>query len=204
MRSPQSQERPSPLSNGSERKEALDALTSAVYGELRRLAHGYLRRERPGQTLQTTALIHEAYLRLADYEKVRWEGRAHFLGVAAQAMRRILVERARRRGSAKRGNGARQVSLDEAALVSSDGIEELLEIERALRSLEAVDPRRGRIVELRFYGGLSVEETADVLEISSATVKREWRSAKAWLYRAVQEGSLEGFRDGSGTVQANR
>ena len=204
MSSHQSQESQRVPPGEAARKEALDAVTAAVYGELRRLAHGYLRQEKAGQTLQTTALIHEAYLRLAKYERVEWDGRGQFLGLAAQAMRRILVERARRRSSAKRGDGARRVSLEEAALVSSDGIEDLLEIEQALTSLESVDPRRARIVELRFFGGLTVEEAAEVLEISSATVKREWRAAKAWLYRAIQEGSLGGSGDGSGTVQANR
>jgi RNA polymerase sigma factor (TIGR02999 family) len=175
-------------------KEALDKLMPAVYEELRRLPHHYMRHERPGQTLQTTALVNEAYIRLADYKKMGWQGRAHFFAVAAQVMRRILVERARKHHSAKRGGDPQQVSLDEAATVSRQRLEEVMAVENALTSLEALDPRRGRIVELRFYGGLSVEETAEVLGISAPTVKREWRAAKAWLRRAVSEEIDDGAR----------
>jgi RNA polymerase sigma-70 factor, ECF subfamily len=175
-------------------KEALDKLMPVVYEELRRLAHHYMRHERPGQTLQTTALVNEAYIRLADYKKMGWQGRAHFFAVAAQVMRRILVERARKHHSAKRGGDPQQVSLDEAATVSRQRLEEVMAVENALTSLEALDPRRGRIVELRFYGGLSVEETAEVLGISAPTVKREWRAAKAWLRRAVSEEIDDGAR----------
>jgi RNA polymerase sigma factor (TIGR02999 family) len=175
-------------------KEALDKLMPVVYEELRRLAHHYMRHERPGQTLQTTALVNEAYIRLADYKKMGWQGRAHFFAVAAQVMRRILVERARKHHSAKRGGDPQQVSLDEAATVSRQRLEEVMAVENALTGLEALDPRRGRIVELRFYGGLSVEETAEVLGISAPTVKREWRAAKAWLRRAVSEEIDDGAR----------
>ena len=181
-------------------KEALDKLMPVVYEELRRLAHHYMRHERPGQTLQTTALVNEAYIRLADYKKMGWQGRAHFFAVAAQVMRRILVERARKHHSAKRGGDPQQVSLDEAATVSRQRLEEVMAVENALTSLEALDPRRGRIVELRFYGGLSVEETAEVLGISAPTVKREWRAAKAWLHRAVSEG----IGDEARALQADR
>jgi RNA polymerase sigma-70 factor, ECF subfamily len=153
-----------------------------------------MRHERPGQTLQTTALVNEAYIRLADYKKMGWQGRAHFFAVAAQVMRRILVERARKHHSAKRGGDPQQVSLDEAATVSRQRLEEVMAVENALTGLEALDPRRGRIVELRFYGGLSVEETAEVLGISAPTVKREWRAAKAWLRRAVSEEIDDGAR----------
>jgi RNA polymerase sigma factor (TIGR02999 family) len=181
-------------------KEAADTLMPVVYDELRRLAHHYMRRERPGQTLQTTALVNEAYIRLADYRKMHWQDRAHFFAVAAQAMRRILVERARKHQSAKRGGEPHQVSLDEPAIVSRQRVEEVMAVENALTSLEALDPRKGRIVELRFYGGLSVKETAEVLGISAPTVKREWRLAKAWLHRAVNEG----IGDEAEALQAGR
>lgn len=170
-------------SNGD--KEALDKLVPVVYQELRRLAGYYMRRERAGHTLQTSALVNEAYMRLVDYRQMRWQSRAHFFAVAAQAMRRILVEHARKRHFAKRGGGAIQVSLDEAATVSAKQAAELIELDDALTGLEAIDPRKSRIVELRYIGGLSIEETAEVLNISPATVQREWRSAKAWLYQAI-------------------
>jgi RNA polymerase sigma factor (TIGR02999 family) len=181
-------------------KEALDELMPVVYEELRRLAHHYMRRERPGQTLQTTALVNEAYIRLADYKRMGWQGRAHFFAVAAQVMRRILVERARKHNSAKRGGEPHQVSLDEAAIVSRQPVAEVMAVENALTSLEALDPRKGRIVELRFYVGLSVEETAEVLGISAPTVKREWRAAKAWLHRAIRAG----IGDEARALQAGR
>lgn len=167
-------------------KEALDELMPIVYEELRRLARHYMRQERVGHTLQTTALVNEAYVRLVGY-KMDWQSRAHFIAIAAQAMRRILVERARKHRSAKRGGNAQKVSFDDAATVSPERVEEMLAVENALTSLEELDPRRGRIVELRFYGGLNVEETAQVLGISSPTVKREWRAAKAWLHRSITE-----------------
>ena len=173
-------------SNGN--KAALDALMPMVYEELRRLARHYMRRERAGQTLQTTALVNEAYVRLVGY-KMDWQSRAHFIAIAAQAMRRILIERARKHRSVKRGGDAQKVSLDDTATVSPQRVEEMLAVENALTRLEELDPRRGRIVELRFYGGLNVDETAHVLGISSPTVKREWRAAKAWLHRSITEGT---------------
>lgn len=172
-------------------KAALDKLVPVVYQELRRLAAYYMRRERPGHTLQTSALVNEAYMRLVDYSQMRWQSRAHFFAVAAQAMRRILVEHARKRHFAKRGGGAIKVSFDEAAIVSQEQASELVALDDALTSLEAMDQRKARIVELRYIGGLNIEETAEVLAISPATVQREWRAAKAWLYRAIKEGARD-------------
>ena len=173
-------------SNGDQ--AALDKVMPVVYQELHRLAHHYMRRERAGHTLQTTALVNEAYLRLADYKKMRWQSRTHFFAVAAQVMRRILVEKARSKKFAKRGGGAQQISLDETAIVSAGRSAEVIAVDEALTDLESWDPRKGRIVELRFFGGLSIEETAEVLKVSPTTVQREWRSAKAWLHRAISEG----------------
>lgn len=170
-------------------KAALDGLFPVVYQELRRLAHHYMRNERAGHTLQTTALVNEAYMRLVDYTNMSWQSRAHFFAIAAQVMRRILVEHARSRDAAKRGAGARNVSLDEAPLVSEERSGEIILVDDALISLETWDPRKSKIVELRFFGGLSIEETAEALKLSPTTVQREWRSAKAWLYRAISEGS---------------
>lgn len=170
---------------------ALDKLVPLVYQEMRRLAHHYMRRERAGHTFQTTALVNEAYMRLVDYRRMRLQSRAHFFAIAAQVMRRILIEHARSRKFAKRGGGARQVSLDEAAVVSAQRSAEVIAVNDALTELEAWDPRKGRVVELRFFGGLNIEETAEVLNISPTTVQREWRSAKAWLYRAIGEGERE-------------
>ena len=164
---------------------ALDQLTPLVYTELRQLAHRYMRRERLGHTMQTTALIHEAYLRLVDQTKVRWENQAHFFGIAARLMRQILIEHARSHTRAKRGGGAVTLSLDEAALVSQARAAELLALNDALERLAAVDPRKSRVVELRFFGGLSVEEAARVLNIAPNTVLRDWRLAKAWLHREI-------------------
>ncbi len=172
-------------SNGN--KAALDKLIPLVYQELRRLASHYLRQERPGHTLQTSALVNEAYLRLVDYKKMRWETRAHFIAVAAQVMRRILVEHARRRHNAKCGGGAISVSLDAASGAATQQAANLIALDDALTALEEIDPRKSRIVELRYIGGLTIEETAEVLRISHATVEREWKSAKAWLYRAISE-----------------
>lgn len=172
-------------------RAALDKLVPVVYQELRRLAAHYMRRERPGHTLQTSALVNEAYMRLIDYSQMRWQSRAHFFAVAAQAMRRILVEHARKRHFAKRGGGAVQVSFDEAAIVSQEQASDLVALDDALTSLEAMDQRKARIVELRYIGGLNIEETAEVLAISPATVQREWRAAKAWLYRAINEGARD-------------
>ncbi|MGI8733711.1 MAG: sigma-70 family RNA polymerase sigma factor [Pyrinomonadaceae bacterium] len=173
-------------SNGDQ--AALDKVMPVVYQELHRMAHHYMRKERAGHTLQTTALVNEAYMRLADYKKMRWQSRAHFFAVAAQVMRRILVEQARSKKFAKRGGGAQQISLDETAIVSAGRSAEVIAVDEALTDLESWDPRKGRIVELRFFGGLSIEETAEVLKVSPTTVQREWRSAKAWLHRAISEG----------------
>jgi RNA polymerase sigma-70 factor (ECF subfamily) len=165
---------------------ALDKLTPLVYAELRRLARGYMFGERPGHTLQTTALINEAYLRLIDWKNVRWQGRAHFFGVAAQVMRRILVDFARARHYAKRGGTAQQVSLDEAVTIHEDRSAEIIALDEALNSLAEIDPRKSQIVELRFFGGLSAKETAEALKVSLRTVEREWNSARAWLYRELR------------------
>ncbi len=164
---------------------ALERLTPLVYRELHRLAKGYLHRERPGHILQTTALVNEAYLRLIDWKDVHWQNRAHFFGVAAHLMRRILVDFARARHQDKRGGAACQVSLDEAAAVSVERVAEFIALDEALRSLAAIDPRRSRMVELRFFGGLSEEETAEVLKVSPRTVRREWSLARAWLRREL-------------------
>ena len=166
-------------------RAAFDRLFPLVYKELRRLAEGYMRRQRAGHTLQTSALINETYLRLIDHKNMRWQNRAHFFAVAAQAMRRILVDHARRRGYAKRGGGALRVSLDESATIVAERSAELVELDEALNELARFDERKSRIVELRYFGGLSVEETAHVLQVSPATVMREWRGAKLWLLRTM-------------------
>jgi RNA polymerase sigma factor (TIGR02999 family) len=170
-------------------RAAFDELVPLVYDELRRLARHFMRREREGHTLQTTALVNEAYVRLVDQRSVRWQNRAHFFAIAAQLMRRILVDHARSRRYAKRGGEARQVSFDEAAIVSRERCAELVAVDDALTDLAARDPRKSQIVELRFFGGLNIEETAEVMGISPTTVQREWRSAKAWLYQAIREGA---------------
>jgi RNA polymerase sigma factor (TIGR02999 family) len=164
---------------------ALDHLLPLVEEELRRLAHRYMRREGPGHTLQTSALVNEAYLRLIDQKRVHWQNRAHFFGIAAQMMRRILLDHARSQAREKRGGGAQAVSLDEAAIVSDAQAGELIALDDALRALAQIDPRKARLVELRFFGGLSHEEIAEVLEMSLRTVEREWRKARAWLHRAI-------------------
>ena len=168
-------------------KAALDQLMPLVYDELHSLAHRYMKRERPGQTLQTTALVNEAYLRLVDSKQVEWRNRAHFFAIAAQIMRHLLVDRARSRHSAKRGGGGRQVTLDETAVISSERDMELLGLDEALNKLAAFDERKSRLVELRYFGGLSVEEAAEVLGLSGITVKREWLKTKAWLYRELRQ-----------------
>jgi RNA polymerase sigma factor (TIGR02999 family) len=168
-------------SNGD--RGALERLMPLVYDELHRLARSYLRRERSDHTLQSTALVHEAYLRMVDQKNVRWQNRAHFFGVAAQYIRHILVDHARSHLAAKRGAGAAKLSLDEAIGVPEKKEVDLLALDQALEGLAALDPQQGRIVELRFFGGLSIEETAEVLHISTATVKRDWVMAKAWLYQ---------------------
>jgi RNA polymerase sigma-70 factor, ECF subfamily len=170
---------------GNGNQAALDQLIPLVYTELRQLARRYMSRKRPGHTMQTTALIHEAYLRLVDQNQVRWENRAHFLGIAARLMRQILIEHARRHTRAKRGGGAGTIALDEAAIVSQTRAAELLALDDALERLAAIDPRKSRVVELRFFGGLSVEEAAIVLNVAPNTVLRDWRLAKAWLHREI-------------------
>jgi RNA polymerase sigma-70 factor (ECF subfamily) len=174
---------------GNGNKAALDRVIPVVYQELRRLAHRQMRRERAGDTLQTTALINEAYLRLVDYARVRPRDRAHFFAIAAQAMRRILIERARSRGSAKRGSGAQKVALDEAADVSNERAADLVALDEALTNLAAIDPRKAEIVELRYFGGMTIEEAAEVLGVSTPTVERDWHTAKIWLHREVSRTS---------------
>jgi RNA polymerase sigma factor (TIGR02999 family) len=167
--------------------EALDRLMPLVYEELRRMANHYLRNERRGHTLQTSALVNEAYLRLVDHENIAWQNRAHFFGVAAQAMRRILVDHARTRNYQKRGGGAHYVSLDEAATLARDRAAELIALDEALQELAKMDPRKCRVVELRYFGGLSIEETAEALGVSIPTVTRDWNTAKAWLMREMMK-----------------
>jgi RNA polymerase sigma-70 factor (ECF subfamily) len=166
-------------------KCALDKLTPLVYEELRRIAHRYVQRERDGHTLQTTALVNEAYVRLVGGQDIEWQNRSHFFAVTAQVMRRILIDHARRRHYLKRGGEAQQVSFDDAALMSPERAAELVALDEALSELARLDARKSRVVELRYFGGLSLEETADVLEVSVMTVRRDWRAAKAWLYRAL-------------------
>jgi RNA polymerase sigma-70 factor (ECF subfamily) len=164
---------------------ALEKLTPLVYQELHRLARRYMGRERPGHSLQTTALVHEAYLRLVDSRSVRWRNRAHFFAVSAQLMRRILVDFARKRRYQKRGGEARQVSLDEALVVAPERGADLVALDEALNALAAVDRRKSQVVELRFFGGLSVEEAAEALGVSPDTVMRDWKLAKTWLLREL-------------------
>jgi RNA polymerase sigma factor (TIGR02999 family) len=169
-------------------QDAAGKLISAVYGELRQVAARAMRNERPGHTLQPTALVHEAFMKLAGAAGVEWRDRAHFFGVAARLMREILVDYARRRGAAKRGSGAR-ITLDDSLLIAEDRLADVLAIDEVVQRLEALDARQGQIVELRFFGGLSVEEVAEVMKISTPTVKREWQSAKAWLHRELTQRS---------------
>lgn len=164
---------------------AAERLMPLVYDELRRLARDYLRRERPDHTLQPTALVNEAYLKLVDQSRVNWQNRHHFYGIAAQMMRRVLVDHARAHAAEKRGGARRKVSLDEANVPTGERAAELVALDEALQKLAAVFPRKGRVVELRFFGGLSVEESAAVLGVSDKTVMREWESAKLWLYREL-------------------
>lgn len=168
---------------------ARDQVMALIYNELRRIAAGYLRGERPGHTLQTAALVNEAYLRLAACEEVEWQNRAHFYGAAAQAMRRILVDHARTRNYAKRGGGAEQVALDEALQMAEERAAEMIALDDALADLAKLDPRKSRVVELRYFGGLSVEETAEALGIAPVTVMRDWNTARAWLLRAMSRTS---------------
>jgi RNA polymerase sigma factor (TIGR02999 family) len=166
-------------------ESALAELTPLVYEELHRLAHHYMSGERPGHSLQTTALVNEAYVRLIDWKHVRWQNRAHFFGVSAQLMRRILVDFARSRGYHKRGGGAHQVTLGEAAVVADDKGTDMVALDEALSALAELDARQSRVVELRFFGGLSVDEAAEVLKVSPATVRRDWSLARAWLHREL-------------------
>jgi len=168
-------------------RNALDKLMPVVYEELRRLAKRYMAAERPGHTLQTTALVNEAYCKLLNHNQMQWQNRAHFFAIAAQVMRRLLVDHARTRRYAKRGGGARPISLDEVALVTEERASDVLALDEALSRLANFDPRKGEIVELRYFGGLSVEEVADVLAVSPITIKREWLKAKAWLQRELDE-----------------
>lgn len=168
---------------------ALDKLMPLVYEELRRLARYYMRRERPGHTLQSAALVNEAYLRLVDHKGMRWQNRAHFYAVASQAMRRILVDHARSRQYLKRGGADQKVALDEAANVVQKQAADVLALDDALNGLSAIDPRKSQIVEMRYFGGMTVEETAEVLGLSPVTVMRDWSTAKAWLLRAIRTGA---------------
>jgi RNA polymerase sigma factor (TIGR02999 family) len=166
-------------------RQAMEDLLPLVYDELRRLARSYLSKERPGHTLQSTALVHEAYMRLVD-QNVSWQSRAHFFGIAAQMMRRILVDHARNKNAAKRGDGAYKVTLDEGLVAAEDRDINILALDEALTKLATMDAQQSQIVELRFFAGLSIEDTSEVLKISPATVKRDWAMAKAWLYREMQ------------------
>jgi RNA polymerase sigma factor (TIGR02999 family) len=171
-------------SNGNQ--EAIDRLMPLVYDELRRLARHYMKRERPGHTLQTSALINEAYLRLVEQQNVSWKSRAHFFGISARLMRQILVDHARAHNNAKRGGDQQKVPLDEVASLNQGRSYEIVALDDALQTLASIDPQQGRIVELRFFGGLTIEETAEILGISHATVEREWSMARAWLRREMK------------------
>jgi RNA polymerase sigma factor (TIGR02999 family) len=166
-------------------REVIDRLMPLVYDELRRLAHFHLRRERAGHTLQTTALVHEAYLNLIKQDRVDWQNRAHFFAIASRVMRRVLLMHARKKQALKRGGGHPHVPVDEVSVVSTENPEEVIALDDALSRLEALDDRLARVVECRHFGGLTVKETAVALDVSPATVKRDWRTAKAWLYRAL-------------------
>jgi len=166
-------------------RAALDELMPLVYEELRQMAHHYISRERPGHTLQTSALINEAYIRLVDQKNIQWQDRAHFFGIAARLMRQVLVDYARKRSYAKRGGDARRMPLEEVMIVSEERAADVVALDDALKSLAEIDPRQSQIVELRFFGGLSIEETAEVLAVSPGTIMRDWTLAKAWLRRAI-------------------
>ncbi len=168
--------------------KALDRLVPLVHQELHRLAHNYMRREQKGHTLQTSALVNEAYLRLVDAQGVGWQNRAHFFAVSAQIMRRILVDFARSRQNLKRGGGAQRVSLDEALVVSAERGADLLALDEALGRLSSLSPRQSQVVEMRYFGGLSEEEVAEVLKVSPRTVRSDWSLARVWLYRELQQG----------------
>jgi RNA polymerase sigma-70 factor (ECF subfamily) len=175
-------------------KAALDELAPIVHQELRRLAHRYMRQERPGHSLQTTALVNEVYLKLVDLQRVRWQDRAHFLAISAQLMRRILVDFARSRRYAKRGGEAIRVTFEKALEAPESRNPDWLALDDALKALEALDPRKSRMVELRFFGGLDVRETAEILEVSPDTIHRDWRFAKSWLRRELTRGEPAGAR----------
>ncbi len=170
---------------------ALDKLTPIVYDELHRLAQRYMKRERPGHSLQTTALVDEAYMRLVDYKGMKWQNRAHFFAVSAQLMRRILVEHARRH-NLKRGGNVQHVLLEETAVVATDRGADLVALDEAMETLARLDPRKVQVVGMRFFGGLSVEEAAEVLRVSPVTVMRDWSTARAWLYREMAGGMTDG------------
>ncbi len=180
-------------------RSALEKLTPIVYDELHRLARRYMRRERLGHSLQTTALVNEAYMRLVDYKRMQWQNRAHFFAVSAQLIRRILVEHARRH-NLKRGGGVQHVSLDDAAVVGGNWSPDLIALDDAMKTLAEVDPRKEQVVEMRFFGGLSVEETAEVLKVSAVTVMRDWSTARAWLYRELVGKTSDGLR----SMETNR
>ena len=169
-------------------RSALDKLFPLVHSELRRIAQRQMSQERPGHTLQATALVNEAYLKLAGQQGFDWQNRAHFFAVCAQVMRHILIDHARAHARDKRGGGAIQVSLNDALVVADDQAAHFIALDEALRVLERLDPQKGKIVELRYFGGLSIEEVAEVLNVSPRTVRREWQRAKAWLYRMMTEG----------------
>ena len=173
-------------------RRALDQLTPIVYDELRRLARRYMRGERPGHSLQTTALVNEAYMRLIDYKSMQWQNRAHFFAVSSQLMRRILVDHARRH-NLKRGGGVQHVSLEETAVLGDGRAADLVALDDAMDALGRIDHRKVQVVEMRFFGGLSVEETAEVLKVSPVTVMRDWSTAKAWLYRELTGGATDGL-----------
>ncbi len=170
-------------------RQAMEELLPMVYRELQKIAHRYLSKERGEHTLQTTALVHEAYLKLVDQNRVQWQNRAHFFGIAAQAMRRILVDNARQRLAGKRGKGAEKISIDDKEIdISDEKATNLVELDFALKKLAELDPNKSRLVELRYFGGLSLEETAEVLGVSRPTIIRQWRLAKAWLYKEIAGG----------------
>ena len=181
---------------------AFERLVPLVYGELRRVAHRRMRDERRGHVLQTTALINEAYLRLIDINRVRWQNRAHFYAVSAQVMRRILVDAARERDAQKRGGAASHIAFDEAAVLAPERGADLVALDAALQALEAVDARKSQVVELRYFGGLSVEETSEVLGVSVETVARDWRIAKLWLLRELDQAAPAAAPAGSDQVRA--
>ncbi len=180
-------------------RDALDRLTPIVYAELHRLAKRYMKRERPGHSLQATALVNEAYMRLVDYRGMHWQNRAHFFAVSAQLMRRILVEHARRH-NLKRGGNVPHVALDDAAIIGGDRDADLVLLDEAMNTLAQFDARKAQVVEMRFFGGLSVDETAEVLKVSPVTVMRDWSTAKAWLYRELAGGT----DDGPGSLETSR